>query len=41
MHAEFKITSQKADFPSFNELSWHHPGRNEENHDSSCGQHIN
>jgi len=40
MHAGLKITSQKADLASFTELSWHHPGRNEENHDTSCGQHI-
>jgi len=40
MYAELKITSQRADLASFTELSWHHPGRNEENHVTSYGQHI-
>jgi len=40
MHAELKIASQKADLASFTELYWHHPGRNEENHDTSRDQYI-
>jgi hypothetical protein len=38
MHAELKITSHKADLTSFTELFWHHPGRNEGNQNTSCGQ---